>query len=412
MKWLETDSLSNQDISSALAIGAYTSDGDRAIYVNVCVDAVAGDGDYTMYVTKQIAGAGSAYVMLPRTTMTALAGDTAIGGQSGLIIARNTDVLTVYVVGLAGDDTTPDTTVIWVDASKDIVLGATQGGVTFNDAININGQVRVRADVADEGALDFENAHEHGYGNRNRGGLGGQYNTGESYGQQNVGNVAGQDNNGADDGVGQRNSGYPKNVSGFDSDIATASALQTVDDKVDNLDGDVADVFDDVGDVKAVVDEILADTGTTLPTSIDAIATWAAANISSSVTAGAISQIRGNSWDFPIDDLTLDDTLIQFVIKNNANDLDEDSILMIDNVTGLLYVNGEAGTAGDASLAYAGTTLTVEVVAGVTALLPAGVYHYGIQSIDGSGNVSEAYGGTFTITADMVRATTAPAVPA
>ena len=157
--------------------------------------------------------------------------------------------------------------------------------------------------------------------------------------------------------------------------------------------------------LEATSQSILEDTGTTLPTSIDAIATWAAANISSSVTAGAISQIRGNSWDFPIDDLTLDDTLIQFVIKNNANDLDEDSILMIDNVTGLLYVNGEAGTAGDASLAYAGTTLTVEVVASVTALLPVGVYHYGIQSIDGSGNVSEAYGGTFTITADMVRAT-------
>ena len=148
-----------------------------------------------------------------------------------------------------------------------------------------------------------------------------------------------------------------------------------------------------------------SDTLETLSDQMDGIATWSAAAISASYTAGAISQIRGNTWDFDADDLTLDDTLIQFVIKNNANDQDEDSILMIDNVTGLLRVNGEAGTAGDASLAYAGTTLTVEVAASVTALLPAGVYHYGIQSIDASGNVSEAYGGTFTITADMVRAT-------
>ena len=133
--------------------------------------------------------------------------------------------------------------------------------------------------------------------------------------------------------------------------------------------------------------------------------TQSATSIISAVTGSIISEVRGNTWDMDIDDLTLDDTLIQFVIKNNANDQDEDSILMIDNATGLLYVNGAAGTAGDASLAYAGTTLTIEVVASVTALLPAGVYHYGIQSIDASDNVSEAYGGTFTITADMVRAT-------
>ena len=280
MKHLETDSLSNQDISSALAIGVYTADKDRSIIVDGCIDAVAGDGDYYMWVTKQIAGAGSAYVILPKITMSAAAGETAISGQSGIISVRNTDVLTVYVIGLVGDTTTPDTKVRW-----------------------------------------FESA----------------------------------------------------------------------------LTDEVAAIYADMADVNDIIDP--------LSISIDAIATWAAANISSSVTAGAISQIRGNSWDMDLDDLTLDDTLIQFVIKNNANDQDEDSILMIDNVTGLLYVNGEAGTAGDASLAYAGTTLTIEIVAGVTALLPAGVYHYGIQSIDGSGNVSEAYGGTFTITADMVRAT-------
>jgi hypothetical protein len=148
-----------------------------------------------------------------------------------------------------------------------------------------------------------------------------------------------------------------------------------------------------------------SDTLETLSDQMDGIATWSAAAINASYSAGAISQIRGNTWGFDADNLTLDDTLIQLVIKNNANDQDDDAILMIDNVTGLLRVNGAAGTAGDASLAYAGTTLTVEVAASVTALLPAGVYHYGIQSIDGSGVVSEVYGGIFTVTADIVRAT-------
>ena len=148
-----------------------------------------------------------------------------------------------------------------------------------------------------------------------------------------------------------------------------------------------------------------SDTLETLSDQMDGIATWSAAAINASYSAGAISQIRGNTWGFDADNLTLDDTLIQLVIKNNANDQDDDAILMIDNVTGLLRVNGAAGTAGDASLAYAGTTLTVEVAASVTAQLPAGTYRYGIQSIDGSGVVSEVYGGIFTVTADIVRAT-------
>ena len=325
MKHLETDSLSNQNISSALAIGSYTSDGDRAIYVDVCVDAVAGDGDYIMHVTKQIGGAGSAYVILPKTTMTAASGETAISGQSGMIIVRNTDVLKVYLKGLAGDTATPDTTVRWVDASKDIVLGATQTGVTIPTVTAITNGVTLSDDAITSAKFDESTA--------------------------------------------------------FPVKSADTGATQIARTGADS------------------------DTLETLSDQMDGIATWSAAAINASYSAGAISQIRGNTWGFDADNLTLDDTLIQLVIKNNANDQDDDAILMIDNVTGLLRVNGAAGTAGDASLAYAGTTLTIEVVASVTALLPVGVYHYGIQSIDGSGVVAETYGGTFTITADMVRAT-------
>ena len=131
MRHIETDSLSNQNIATALAIGAYTSDGDRLIVVDVCVDAIAGNGDYVMYVTKQIGGAGSAYVVLPKTTMAAAAGETAISGQSGLIAVRSGDILTVYVKGLAGDTTTPDTTVRFFETESDVKLAATQTGVTI-----------------------------------------------------------------------------------------------------------------------------------------------------------------------------------------------------------------------------------------------------------------------------------------
>jgi len=59
---------------------------------------------------------------------------------------------------------------------------------------------------------------------------------------------------------------------------------------------------------------------------------------------------------------------------------------------------------GKASLDYTGTTLTVVVDAVITAQLAPGAWSYGIQSLDGSGDVTESYGGTFTITADIVRA--------
>lgn len=112
---LETDSLSNQSIASATAIGAYTADADRMIVCDVSIDQAAGNGDYVVYMTRQIGGAGSAYVLLPKTTCAAASGETAIAMQSGPITVRSGDVVTVYVDGLAGDTTTPDTTVRWFE---------------------------------------------------------------------------------------------------------------------------------------------------------------------------------------------------------------------------------------------------------------------------------------------------------
>jgi len=114
---IETDTGTNVNISSATAIGSYTSTGDKLVMCDVSIDAVAGGGDYVMYVTRQINGAGSAYVILPKTTMTAASGETAIGAQSGWITVRNGDVLTVYVDGLAGDTATPDYTARWYEVA-------------------------------------------------------------------------------------------------------------------------------------------------------------------------------------------------------------------------------------------------------------------------------------------------------
>lgn len=134
---LETDTGTNVDISAATAVGAYTANGDKLIMVDVSIDAVAGNGDYVMYVTRQIGGSGSAYRLLPQTTLTAASGLTAISAQSGWITVRNGDVLTVYVDGLAGDTSTPDWTTRWYElagvtaaAVADAVLDEATSGHT------------------------------------------------------------------------------------------------------------------------------------------------------------------------------------------------------------------------------------------------------------------------------------------
>jgi hypothetical protein len=60
---IETDTGTNVDISSATAIGSYTSTGDKLVMVDVSIDAVAGNGDYVMYVKRQINGTGSSYII-------------------------------------------------------------------------------------------------------------------------------------------------------------------------------------------------------------------------------------------------------------------------------------------------------------------------------------------------------------
>ena len=81
--YIEIDSSTDLNIASATSIGAYTSTGDKLIICDVSIDQAAGNGDYVMYVTRQLGGSGSAYVILPKTTMAAASGETAIGGQSG-----------------------------------------------------------------------------------------------------------------------------------------------------------------------------------------------------------------------------------------------------------------------------------------------------------------------------------------
>ncbi|HPC93251.1 MAG TPA: hypothetical protein PLJ74_13515, partial [Myxococcota bacterium] len=208
-RWIETDTLSNQNISSALAIGAYTADADRLILVQFFADQVAGNGDYIFYITQRLGGAGSSYRHIPITTAAAASGVTAIAGQSNMIAVRSGDVLTVYLDGLAGDTTTPDTSVRWFELDS-MALAATQGMITWD-------QQTISANVNGDGALIVTNANVTGYGIRTTG----------AYGQYNAGTIAGVINQGTGSGVGVRNEGLTVAVQNIGNEQTTGQVKVT-----------------------------------------------------------------------------------------------------------------------------------------------------------------------------------------
>lgn len=130
---LATNTTTNGNISSALLVATYTNTSRiRKVYATVACDQVAGNGSYTCYATVQRAGAGSAYQTTPITTATVASGITSIIFESIAITLNATDVLKVYVLGLAGDTTTPD---IIVDVNEEFILTDSSGRV---DAYAIN----------------------------------------------------------------------------------------------------------------------------------------------------------------------------------------------------------------------------------------------------------------------------------
>lgn len=147
MAWtlIETDTNTNKDISSAVSIGARTVATAGKVGVLVLATQVAGGGDYVIYMT--ITRSGTEYRVIPTTTATAAASLTTIA-FSGETWANASDVVTVYIDGLAGDTTTPDLTVDWFEgaaatAAEMAKVPKSDGTVTFNSTVlaSINAEV-------------------------------------------------------------------------------------------------------------------------------------------------------------------------------------------------------------------------------------------------------------------------------
>ncbi|MBK8467739.1 MAG: hypothetical protein IPL32_18145 [Chloracidobacterium sp.] len=153
MKLLVSNTLTNQNISSALLTHTYTADADRSIYFRLFADQVVGNGYYTAYITIQRGGAGSAYRAVPITTANVASGVTSIALTTGSIPVSAGDVLRVYLQGLAGDTTTPDiiTEVHEDNSTLDTVWTPAKAGYLTGDAfdrLGVPAGASVSADIA------------------------------------------------------------------------------------------------------------------------------------------------------------------------------------------------------------------------------------------------------------------------
>lgn len=353
--WLETDTNANTNISSATAVGVYTATGDVFVLPQILADQVAGGGDYVYYVTLQVAGAGSHYLIGPKTTHTAAAGETALAAQGGLIFLRNGDVLTVYIDGLAGDTTTPDVTVRFAAIPLPSAAAGAAGGVPVLDAnLAASANVTLWKGATVDDSVDGE---------------------------------------------------LPAVLSSASAQVI-ADALKTAPTAGDP----------DAGSVNKHLDDILTYAAANEPADIWSYVTRTLTQSSTSTTdstaAGSISRRRGDSWSIS---LTLGAitgyTSLWFTIKAETSDADTAAIVQIKKNAsgsgdGLLYVNGVAAsdaTKGSITISDASTgAIVIALDETITDDMTPASYNYDCQALI-SGSISTPDSGTFTITADVTR---------
>lgn len=105
-------------------------------------------------------------------------------------------------------------------------------------------------------------------------------------------------------------------------------------------------------------------------------------------------------------------TNLWFTVKQDRSDEDAESLIQIDETTGLLYIDGTTATvAANGSITVTDAVrgdLTVSLAAEETAKLgddQEGDWHYDIQMIDGAGAVTTLIAGDARMTQDVSRAT-------
>ena len=92
-----------KDIRTALSVYAFTAAASAKVQFIVKLTNAAGGGDYVVYLTHGWLGAADPGIVLPKTTATAAAGELILEFVTMEVNVKDTDVVNVMVKGLAGD---------------------------------------------------------------------------------------------------------------------------------------------------------------------------------------------------------------------------------------------------------------------------------------------------------------------
>ena len=371
---IETDSGTNADISSATAIGAYTATADKLGMVDVSIDQVAGDGDYVMYVTRQIGGSGSAYRILPQTTMTAASGLTAISGQSGWITVKSGDVLTVYVDGLAGDTTTPDWTTRWFEDSGTagvLVASLATDSITA-DALKADAVTKIQNGLATSSALATVDGIVDDILVDTSTTLDGKLNT--------VDTVV--------DAIKAKTDNLPTSPAPANEYDAELTAIQTDLDNPDQYKADVSSLAKatDLQDVEDKIDVIATDTTTEIPATLATLATSAAlATVDTNVDSvlADTNEIQaeladGGRTDLLIDSIVGATTATGVLLKDTAIEAIFNDVVVTGTYTFAQLMKIMASALAGKLSGGGSTTLTFKSVDGASDVI--------VATVDANGN--------------------------
>jgi hypothetical protein len=140
--------------------------------------------------------------------------------------------------------------------------------------------------------------------------------------------------------------------------------------------------------------------------------TQTAAQVAAIVSGTDVTVKRGDTWTISFTGLgsIANRTKLWFSVKGSDGDADTESLVQIEESTGLVYLSGApAATAADGSLVVddqAAGDITITLKPAATAVLEAleGL-SYDVQVLTSAGAISTKTEGAFTITGDVTRAT-------
>ena len=461
---IETDSLANQNISAALAIGAYTGATiPRMVVVRVLVNQVAGGGDYIIYAT--LTKGGVEYRVIPTTTGTAAAALTSIAFVSIPIAVDVGDVLTVYIDGLAADTVTPDTRVDFYESghlmptTTDLTLDVSATGEAGLDFANIKQATAptTLADITVPTVTTLTNYASQtirdamkldaSAGAPVAGSIDAHLDTLVGFGAPPamISGLQVRDAMKLDASVGAPAAGsidaHLDTVVGFGAPPAMigaqavrdamkldagvgAPAAGSVDAHLDTIVGlgtppNVNQIADQVWEEALAGHLVAGSAGKGLSDAGAAGDPWAApvrtltssAAVTAAVVAGSnITVTRGDTWSVSLIGLgsLTTHSKLWFTVKSNAGDADTAALLQIEHAGELLYLNGAAAlTAADGTLVVdveATGNITITLKPASSRLLAVGSYSYDVQLLDVDGSVHTLTSGVLVVSNDYTRA--------